>query len=518
MGFCEEAIAAAGFAIVFEGNRKEGLGTAGFFIELANFFFVLQEEARGVVLRREGRFAARGDGGEALHIAGEVEVHQRRWEEGISFVFFHHRQEVGEELQLYAAHDFFQGCRGFPGLVVEDGHVISFGVQAVDLAIQCEAAAFAIGQVKKEIFLQFFCIEMAPAAPFAELFQCLFEGFVEASRGVAGGGVGIESTEFHAGNDFFGNGFRQIEDFRVSGVAPLLPVFRQRGAEAIEAGVEVVAKVYGFRGAVVPLAEGEAVGEEILVRAGAVFLQSGDGGEEAAAGLEEFFCQLFREWQSGVVIGEAEKFFLEERLAFRLRHRPGGEGSPGGGSGGRAFAEHQREERECLRRIGEEGRVVPVRRGGEDFLFLREIAQLFHLGHQERRERLLPFVTGGRHGEVEGVGAAGHGEVHVELLLLHHLHQIISKEQLAVFCQLLLFYFREETGFLDALGEFAFDDAGDEDHFRFHGVAAVHAGDGDVVQGRRDGGVGERREAVFEEGEEGLWLHGFSAADVDDLV
>ena len=82
---------------------------------------------------------------------------------------------------------------------------------------------------------------------------------------------------------------------------------------------------------------------------------------------------------------------------------------------------------------------------------------------------------------------------------MDHLHEIIPEGELAVFIERLLFPFREEAALFDALGEFAFDHAGNEDDFRFHRIAAIHACHGHMVEGRRDGGVGEGRETVFEE-------------------
>ena len=101
---------------------------------------------------------------------------------------------------------------------------------------------------------------------------------------------------------------------------------------------------------------------------------------------------------------------------------------------------------------------------------------------------------------------------------MDHLHEIIPEGELTVFRESLLFPCGEEAALFDAFGEFAFDHAGDEDDLRFHRIAAVHACHGHMVECRRDGGVGEGRETVFEEGAEIFGCHRLIPCDVDDLI
>ena len=124
------------------------------------------------------------------------------------------------------------------------------------------------------------------------------------------------------------------------------------------------------------------------------------------------------------------------------------------------------------------------------------------LGNEEGGLRIIMVVIHGGHSDVEGPASAGEGQVHEELLLVHFLQQVRTEDKAAVPVDFLLFRFREEAAFLDAFRKFPFYGAGDEDCLRLHTIAPVHAGHRHVVQGRGNGGIGEGREAIFEEGTE----------------
>ena len=129
----------------------------------------------------------------------------------------------------------------------------------------------------------------------------------------------------------------------------------------------------------------------------------------------------------------------------------------------------------------------------------------------------MVIVYGGQ-GDIEGLPCSGEGQVGEELFLVYLLEKAFSEDETAVPIDFLPLQLREEAPFFHPSGKFSFHCAGDEDHRRFHGIAPVHARDGYMIQGGRDGGVGKGGKAVFEDGEEALFGNPVTSCGMDDFI
>ena len=340
-------------------------------------------------------------------------------------------------------------------------------------------------------------------APFAKGREGAAECFVQCPFRIAGGTVGVEGTVSNLGGQAGGNGFGKVLYIFVRGITPLLLLTRQGFAELMKPCVKVIAEIERFHFPFVPLVYFKAVADKVHEGAASVAFKAGDGAEEAASRFKEPLRQLSRKRRCFVFIPETGKgvgdvIFIAPVLC------PAHQAGPGRVFFRHFFPEYGGKQGEGLPGIGEIGAVpFPVLRR-EGALF-GSIAQAAELGNEEGRLRVIMVIVYGGHGDVEGFLRSGEGEVREKLLLVHLFQKAFAENEAAVFENLLPFQFREEASLFHAAGKFSFHRAGNEDGIRFHGITSVHAGDGHMVQGGRNGGVGEGGKAVFKDGEEILF-------------
>ena len=267
--------------------------------------------------------------------------------------------------------------------------------------------------------------------------------------------------------------------------------------------MQIAAEIHGFHFPFVPFVDFKSVTDKVHEGTAAVVFKAGDRTEEAALRLEKLIRQVPGKGRRLVFISESGEGVLYI-LVIALIPGPADQGGPGRVFLGDFFPQKGRKKGEGLPGIGEIGAVrFPILRC--QGAFFRGIAQAAELGKEERRLRVIVVIVHGRHGHVQHLLCPGEGQVGEELFFMHFLQQAFTENEAAVFENLLPLQLGEEASFFYAAGKFPFHDAGNEDSCSFHGIAPVHAGDGDMVQGRGNGGVGEGSEAVFEDGEKILF-------------
>ena len=115
-------------------HGKEGVLFSGGAVQAAHRVGVGENPAGGIVPVLHRWRSSRRYGGEALDVAGEVDVHEGGGKEAF-IPFFFHVQKIGEELEFQPRHRFLQCGGGVSCFVVENGYGPAVAVDTVDFAV-----------------------------------------------------------------------------------------------------------------------------------------------------------------------------------------------------------------------------------------------------------------------------------------------------------------------------------------------------------------------------------------------